>query len=170
MCSPIAVTGGAAALSVLSAVGAYQSQRAQNASLKMQAQIAESNALLADEEAQQVLREGRAAKTGIYKDMLDTQAAQRSIAAAGNLDVLAGSVLALHQEADKAADADMFELDYRTWLAERAARRQAAQLRAEARMLRRGRTSPLLAAGTSLLGGVTAVTGMYTGFKSAKML
>jgi len=170
MCSPVAVIGGAAALSGVSARGAYQSQRAQNASLRAQAKISEANAQIADEEAQQVLREGRQAKSGVYRDMLDTQAAQRSIAAAGNLDVLAGSILALHQEADTAADADMWEVDYRTWLGERAAKRRAAQLRAEARMMRRGQGSSLLAAGTSLLGGVTAVAGIYTGFKSAKMI
>ena len=170
MCSPTAVIVGAGAMAGMGAVGAGMSQAAQNASLKAQAKINESNALLADEEAKQVLREGRQAKSAAFREAGDVQAMQRSAAAAGNLDVLAGSMLALYQETDPLVDADMYEIDYRAWLGERAAKARAAQLRAEARMLRRSRQSPLLAAGTSLFGGGVAVAGLYSGFKSAKMI
>jgi hypothetical protein len=170
MCTPAAALGGAAGLAGLSALGAYQGQTAQNKSLKAQARLAEANAALADEAAHEALRQGKRMETGIQRAMVETQAAGRSIGAGGNIDVLAGSMLQLYDEAIVAAEADTHEARYRTWLENRAQRAQAASLRYQAKMLRRAQGSPGLAFAGSLLGGASSVLGLYAGFKSAKMI
>lgn len=158
MCDPILIfTGAAVGGAVLSGV----QQDKQNEALEYNAQINEKNAAIADLQSKDAINRGAITEYQIRRDTKRFIGDQRVAAAASGVDVNSGS--AVDAQADTAG---LGELDAIT--ARRNAqmeawdlKNQANNLRAEAKLNRKGKASPYLAAGSSLLGSTANLAGSY---------
>lgn len=154
-----------------SAVGSYRQVKAANMAADYNARIAEENAGIADQNAsyqdyraETIIRSGEQAQ-GIRQSQTNRMAGdQRTGFAASGVVVGSGSTV------DAVADTMATGAQDRIAIKNNAAgdayaarmdaynlRQQANQLRTSATMTRKGKSSPWLAAGTSLLGGTTSL-------------
>lgn len=148
---------------VTSAFGAYSSAKGQKQALRLDADMADLNATLADEQARSALYQGQKEEQSSRLQTARLKSSQRAAFAANGVDLTQGSPANVLTSTDYIGeiDADMIQAN-----AVRAAwgnRAEAVNLRSQARSARTTASaiSPFGAATTSLLGGASSVASSW---------
>lgn len=154
---------------LFSALGAYQSARAQQQALSAQAAANDYNAAQADAQARREADRGVREAERIGLQVANTRATQRAALASNGLDVNSGTPLALQDQTDYYGMQDMLTTTQNAQDSEAALRGQGSMLRTQAgnNRAQAGAISPWLSAGTSLLGGGAKVAEKWQAYGSS---
>lgn len=160
MCTP--VIAGAVGIGV-SAYASYRQQQAQNAALEYNARVADVNARLAEQQAEQAAVRGARAERELRAGARQLEGAQRVGFAAAGVTPGGGSPLAAATDVIRGTELDAMDIRYNTALERWGYRVQAGESRAQARFARASRVSPFRAALPTLLGGTSQLALQFFG-------
>lgn len=167
MCDP--ATAGlviSAVSAVAGGVSSYQQSQAQKDQAEYQAAVAEQNAIRQDMLAQQQVQAGAEEVDAHRREVAQVKGRQRSLLAAGNVDIAWGTPEQLQLDTAYYGEADAAMIRHNAELRAWQTRSGAANLRSEAEVQRsRADTfSPLVSGGTALASGAAST------FRTAKTL
>lgn len=156
----------------ISTIGAYGSARGQQASLLAQADIADTNARIAELGAQSELAQGQRQVGALTLKAGALKSGQRVALAANGVDMGVGNAAELQASTDLMKEIDVNTATSNAVNAAWGRRVQATNLRNEARSARAtaGSISPLMAGATTLLGGAASVAQSWYGLTKAGAL
>lgn len=145
------------------AIGSYYGARAQKAQLGAEADIADINARLSEQQAQQALAAGQKQSQQSKMQTAQLKSTQRAQMAAGGVVLGEGSAGAIEAGTDVMGQIDANTIEANAIQSAWGYRGQAVQQQSEARMKRASAKAikPGLTAATSLLGGAGQVAGTY---------
>lgn len=169
MCSAGAASLGAQAAGVgMSTVGAFMGAKAQQASLRSQARIAEINASIADAAARSTLMASERQEQSIRLRGAQTKASQRAATAANGIDIGVGTPVDIATSTDYITEVDANTAKANGIAAAWGQRIQANNLRREATASRASASgiSPLLATATTLVTGAGQVASSWRNLKN----
>ncbi len=160
MCSPVALMAASAGAQT---VGAYNSAKAQQASLLYDAQTADNNAQLAEWQAQDAVTRGNLDEQSVRMRAAAVKASQRAAMAANGIDVTQGSAADIQTSTDYMGERDAFTVRNDALRSAWGYRTQGASYRDSAGMSRAGASSirPSVSAATTLLGSATLVSSAW---------
>ena len=144
-----------------SGYSAYSQQEAQNKANKYQANIADRNAAIAEEQAKDAESRGIKDVQNLGKQVRQVIGDQKVAFANANVAVDKGSAKGLTDQTQAMGDEDAMTLKANTAKEARGLRMQAQNASEEARMRRSAITDPWQAGGLSLLAQGTALASRY---------
>lgn len=161
MCSIAAAGGIMAAGTVVNTYSAYQQQKAANAQARFQAKLADANAAEAEYEAEQAIKRGQLEASAHLSKVNALVGAQRVGFAGSGVSVLSGSPAAAVRETQILGNNDALMIRYNAELEAWRMRREGRNASAQAALYRSSTSSPLMAAGTTLLGGASRLAMLF---------
>lgn len=171
MCEPasIAIAGLAitAASTGLSVYSSYQQQQSQNAANEYNARLMERNAQQSQLEAQDAIDRGKVAENDQRLQVKKMIGAQRAAAASGGLLADSGSNLDLTGDTAGYGELDALTIRRNAQLEAWGIRNNAENYTGQANLSRMKSSSPLLAAGGSLLTGASQFAGQLYNYKTS---
>ena len=145
------------------AIGSYYSAKSQKAQLGYDAQMADINARLSEQQAQQALSSGQKQAQQSMLQTAQLKSTQRAQMAAGGVVLGEGSAAAIEAGTDVIGEIDANTIEANAIQSAWGYRNQSVQYENQARMARANAKGikPLASAATSLLGGATQVASSY---------
>ena len=172
MCDPVSLSIAAIAVATIatgvSAYGAYQETKAQNAAAEYNARIHENNAKISEYQAQDALQRGKIEEKQFRLRLSQEQGSRRAGYAASGVVVDDGSSLDLLLDAAEYGEQDAITIRHnaeREAFDHRAAGSNSAGAAALSRLNKR---SPGFAAGTTLLNGTSNILSSASAASSAR--
>lgn len=161
MCGPALYVMAAGA--GMTAVGAYNSARANQVALEGQANDADRNATISDWQASEAMRTGQQQEQNVLAQYGKAKSTQRATMAANGVDISEGSPVDVLATTDFYRDVDAQTVRANTIKSAWGYSTQATQYRDQATNLRNGAgaINPLTSATTSLIGSATSIAGSY---------
>lgn len=153
MCTPIAAMAGAGA--GLQAIGTVQQINAQNAQLKYQAAVAESNALISEYEGAYAKAQSLQEAQLLQKRLSSVVGSQRAAAGASGAVADSGSMMDLALDSVEQGKIDELAILSEGDMAKYRSHVAAANYRTQAKMYRRSRQDPFLPAMAGLMTGAS---------------
>ncbi len=148
---------------VTSSFGAYSSAQGQRTALRLDAEMADLNAGLADEQARSALYQGQKEEQSSRLQTARLKSSQRASFAANGVDLTQGSPANVLTSTDYIGEIDANMIQANAVRAAWGARTEATSLRSGARTARATASaiSPFGAGATSLLGGAASVASSW---------
>lgn len=140
-----------------SVFGSFYSAKSQKIQARLQADLAEHNARMAEMGARQALFSGQRQAAARSLQAGQLLSAQKAAQAANGVDLSVGSAAELRAGTEIFKEADVNQIEANALMQAWGYRTQAADYRAQAGMARASSPSPALAAGATLLTGAGSV-------------
>ena len=167
MCDPVTATLVlTAATAGVTAYGTYKQTQAANAAAEYQSQVAANNQLSANQYAADAEKRAKQEADDHKRRIAAVKADQRASIAAAGFDVGQGSALDILSDTEAAGQLDILRIKDAGDREASKYRQQGANFGAESQLYANSKTSPFLAAGTSLLQGASQFGNQYSQFKS----
>jgi hypothetical protein len=165
----IAITG--LALSAIgtgvAAYSSYEQQKSANAAADYNAKIQERNAENANVQANQVIELGKVEEAQHRLQVAKLKGTQRATGAGSGLLIDQGSNLQITQDTEGFGELDALTIRANAARTAWGVRNESADSMAQANLTRMKKSSPALAAGSSLLAGGSQLAGQYTSYKKS---
>lgn len=145
----------------ISAVSAFQQQRAQNDAAEYNARVADVNAELAEQQSVQAGQLGVRSERQLRQQGRRLAGAQRTAFAASGVDVGSGTARSVLSDTSRQTELDALDIRYNTAIQQRGFGIQAQGFRQGAALQRASRVSPRRAAGLTLLAGASTLGSQF---------
>lgn len=148
---------------IQSTIGSYYGAKMQKSSLQSQAEMQEINARIMEGQAQAELMNGQRQIAALTMQAGQLKSRQRAVLAANGVDLGVGSAAEVQASTDIMKEIDTNQINANAVRSALGMRTQAVNLSNDALLKRTHASSisPMMAAGTSLLGGATAVASSW---------
>lgn len=170
MCDPVTLLVLTAASTAVSTYGSYQQTKAANKAAEFQSQVAANNQVAAEQYAKDAEKRAAQEANDHKRRIAAVKADQRAAIAGAGFDVGQGSALDILGDTEAAGALDILRIKDAGDREASKFRQQGANFGAESQLYANSKSSPFLAAGTSLLQGASQFGTQYSNFKAVGAL